>query len=285
MRSRIPEFDRQAESFDARAGLGPEAGAEIARAIMQLAGHGPDDLVLEIGAGTGELGQHLARQAARYLGLDLSRPLLSVFSSKLLAVPLAVADCEQPWPLPDGSVRAIVASRVAHRLRPEPVTGEAMRVLRPGGMLLIGQIQRDPASLMEQLRAERRRIASGGRGGGQERRREARSLIESLVAAGASELSPSVAARWERRRSPREIISGWEGLERGSGAGERRGGTGGRSGRRRQEFVELDDEQRTSVLRALRAWAEAAFGDLDRPVTIAEWYELRGVVLPGQQRA
>ena len=49
--------------------------------------------------------------------------------------------------------------------------------------------------------------------------------------------------------------------------------------------MELDDEQRTSVLRALRAWAEAAFGDLDRPVTIAEWYELRGVVLPGQQRA
>lgn len=284
MRSRIPEFDGQTESFDERAGIGSEAGEQIARVIVELAGLGPSDLVLEIGAGTGELGQHLARLPLRYLGLDLSRPLLSVFGAKLAGVPLAVADCEQPWPLPDGSVKAIVAARVAHRLRAAPVAREVSRVLRPGGVLLIGQIERDPASLMEQLRAQRRRITGGGPGehGVRQERRNARPLIESLVAEGAVVLPPRVVARWERGHSPRQIIAGWAGLQRGPGAGDRSGAADRPGGRRRREreFVELDEDRRAAVLRELVAWAEATYGDLDQPRLDAERFELRGVALP-----
>ena len=50
-----------------------------------------DDLVVELGAGTGEIGAHLARLPLRYVGLDSSPAMLDVFRAK--AAPcLTIAD-------------------------------------------------------------------------------------------------------------------------------------------------------------------------------------------------
>ncbi|HEX5499752.1 MAG TPA: hypothetical protein VFX03_11010, partial [Thermomicrobiales bacterium] len=62
------DFDEQALLYDARAGLPPAAGAAVARAVLAAADAGPADLVVEIGAGTGEIGADLARLAGRYVG-------------------------------------------------------------------------------------------------------------------------------------------------------------------------------------------------------------------------
>ena len=56
----------------------------MARAIVEQANAGADDLVLELGAGTGEIGVHLARLPVRYVGLDSSQAMLDVFRARQL---------------------------------------------------------------------------------------------------------------------------------------------------------------------------------------------------------
>ena len=80
----------------------------------------PGDLLLEIGAGTGEIGFEIARLHGRYVGLDLSLPMLRVFRGHQvgLSAPLAliVGDADRTWPITDQSVQAIFGSRSLHLL-------------------------------------------------------------------------------------------------------------------------------------------------------------------------
>ena len=70
---------QQASRYDARVGLPESVSAAVARAIVEQANAGADDLVLELGAGTGEIGVHLARLPVRYVGLDSSPAMLDLF--------------------------------------------------------------------------------------------------------------------------------------------------------------------------------------------------------------
>ena len=75
-------FDDQAQDFDRRAGLPPEACRSVAEAVAGMA----DGLVgplLDLGAGTGEIGLQLALQSRPYVALDLSVPMLASFRRKL----------------------------------------------------------------------------------------------------------------------------------------------------------------------------------------------------------
>ena len=73
-------FDAQAADFDRRAGLPAGAARRIAAAVMELAPAGRG-VLLDLGAGTGQIGEHLSRGArgTGYVGLDLSGPMLDVF--------------------------------------------------------------------------------------------------------------------------------------------------------------------------------------------------------------
>src|SRR6478609_9154678 len=75
-------FDDQALHYDERAGLPSDVGDLVARSIVRHAGAGPSDLVLELGAGTGEIGAHLARLPVRYVGVDSSATMLERFRKK-----------------------------------------------------------------------------------------------------------------------------------------------------------------------------------------------------------
>ncbi len=68
--------------YDARVGLPESVGAAVAAEIMACAELQTGDLVLELGAGTGEIGVHLARLPVRYVGLDSSPAMLDVFRAK-----------------------------------------------------------------------------------------------------------------------------------------------------------------------------------------------------------
>ena len=98
-------FDGQAADFDLRAGLPAGVAREIAAALVDLAPAG-SGVILDLGAGTGQIGEHLVRGRSPYVGIDVSGPMLAVFRRKLGGGgPLVRADAGAPWPLAAGTVK------------------------------------------------------------------------------------------------------------------------------------------------------------------------------------
>jgi SAM-dependent methyltransferase len=262
-------FDGQADQFDDCAGPGPEMGRRIAQAILELGGATGDDVILDVGAGTGAVGRHFATLPCRYLGLDLSGPMLEVFRRKLGPPPrhvlLVRADGDRPWPVRDRALAVVFASRMVHHLLARHVVHEVLRVCRPGGCLLLGRVERDADSLPSRLRRQKRRLlADHGlrtRGGGQ----AVRQVLDDCCARGATALPPTTAARWGRSGTPRQLLAAWEGKPRldSSAQGE-----------------EMSAGQRAAIVSALADWARGEFGDLDRVQEFAEEYTLQGARLP-----
>jgi SAM-dependent methyltransferase len=241
-------FDELAVHYDARAGLPGSVGAAVAQAIISQAAATADDLVLELGAGTGEIGAHLAHQPIRYVGLDVSPAMLEVFRAKAgdASPALLVADGDRTWPLADGGAAVVVASRVIHLLDPDHVARETMRVGRPAGLLILGRIVRDDDSFAECLR--RRRLDLLEAAGFMARQGEAgtRRVIEGCVARGGISLGRQWVAEWTSLTTPAAIIAGWDSLSR-------------------MGSIEVDPATRRKILSELRCWARAELGDLDRP--------------------
>jgi hypothetical protein len=256
-------FDRQASSYDRRAGLPPEARNAVAVELVRIASIHPTDLLVEIGAGTGQIGRALCAMPIRYLGLDLSRAMLTQFASwgrhDGCATPLAVADASSRWPLRDGSATAIFGSRSLHLLPLPHVMDEARRVAAPvRACVMVGWIARDSDDLRAIIRREMHAILARRGYVPNDAPSHARQLVDAFVAVGARPLSPSTVAAWRVRRSAREVIEGWREV-------------GGLAGR------DVPSAEKEEVLRDLAAWGERKFGSLDIGQTIEEKYMLAGV--------
>jgi SAM-dependent methyltransferase len=252
-------FDAQADDFHKRAGLEAAIGHSIAQAVLSLASLTPDDAVLEIGAGTGEIGRHLAAMPSRYLGLDVSSGMLRIFQRKLGIVSnrvlLAQADCDRPWPVRDRSITAVVASRVAHLLSANHVADEVTRVCRVGGYCLVGRVERDGHSIKSRLRRQRQVMLSEcgitARAGSQGSQR----VIDALAARGATALGTETVSSWTGTTTADDVISSWEAIPT-------------------RVDVELSAPARVVVLRGLRDWARRELGDLHQPEEFVERYAI-----------
>lgn len=96
-----------------------------------------DELILDAGCGTGLLLERIANRApkARLVGVD--RTVAMIRHAKPAVAGRIVGDVRS-LPLTDGSLDAVVMASVLQYLpRPEPVLSEVMRVLRPGGRIVI----------------------------------------------------------------------------------------------------------------------------------------------------
>lgn len=283
-------FDAQAAAFDRRAGLPPGVEEAVAHEVLACAfrtlpglrrsapGGSRSELLLDLGAGTGRIGVHLAATAAAaglgYLGLDLSSGMLARFRRRSAggdaaaepATPAAphllAADGDRPWPLVPGCCRVIFASRAAHLLSAEIVAREVLRAAAPGGAILVlGWVRRRPGSVRQALRRQMHELLAErgvqARSGNAERSR----LLDMLEEYGATFVPPVSVASWEVVERPADSLAGWRGKP-------------GLAGK------DVHPELQRDVLDRLEAWAGETFGPLDREFTSSESYQLSPLRLP-----
>lgn len=143
-------FDRAADFYDATRIHPPEVGARIAEALITAGRIPPGGHVLEIGVGTGRIALPLLARGVHLSGVDISPRMLDRLQAKYDegrrsavvawgALDARVADMTA-LPFADGRFDAVVAVHVLHLTTAwRRALDEALRVLAPGGRLLLGQ--------------------------------------------------------------------------------------------------------------------------------------------------
>jgi ArsR family transcriptional regulator len=148
-------FSRVAEEWDRLRAL-HYSDADIEKAVLQAAGPGPFDLVLDFGTGTGRMLTLFAPRARRVEGIDLSHQMLTVARSNLEEGDIGNASVRHgdatSAPYADRTASLVIIHQVLHFLDdPGRALAEAARVLKPGGRLIV--VDFAPHSL-EHLRSE-----------------------------------------------------------------------------------------------------------------------------------
>jgi SAM-dependent methyltransferase len=263
-------FDGQAVSFDRRTGLPEECCRAVAGKILEFGESHAGGLVVEVGCGTGQIGQWVVGPG-RYVGFDLSLNMLGEFRRRLgdsrSQTLLIQADANATWPFADGSASVIFSSRAMHLLGHEQVAAEVLRLASPdGAVLVLGRVERTPGSVKERMAQEmnerlRRRGLKGRRG-----ERRSRKLFEACERLGAELLEPVPVAAWKVSASPRQSLESWRGLA----------GLGG---------IPVSAETRAEVLDEVEAWAAEEFGGLDGVSEFEETYVLSPLRVPPANRA
>ncbi len=134
-------FSRVAEQWDQLRAM-QYSESEIESAIVQAAGEGPFDLVVDFGTGTGRMLALFASAAERVEGFDLSHQMLTVARSNLRAAEASNASVRHgdvcAAPCETNSADLVIIHQVLHYLDdPSRAIAEAARVLKPGGRLIV----------------------------------------------------------------------------------------------------------------------------------------------------
>jgi ubiquinone/menaquinone biosynthesis C-methylase UbiE len=254
-------YDSGADRFDERAGLSPEVCAEIAREVLTVSNLQSGELLLEIGAGTGQIGLELSARHAPYVALDRSDAMLEKFRRRLsqsAGASLLVADANRPWPVADGTVGAIFGSRVLHLLDSEHVVREIERVRRQGPtVILAGRVEREPSSVRQRLRRRMRELAAELGPLPREAGRRIEALFEACQRAGGHVLPEREVAIFTVSIAPARVLEAWQNKPDLAKAG-------------------LPPSEQREILAEVERWARDVFGDIAAPQPSLERYVLLG---------
>jgi len=152
-------FDRIATRYDFLnrvLSFGTDTGWR--RRTIALAEIGPGSVVLDVGAGTGDLSFAATARGARAIALDLSAGMLAVLSRRATdaqraAIEPLVGTIERA-PLPDASVDRIVSGFTVRNVGDLPrAFADMRRVLRPGGRAAILELSHPPNAAFARIYA------------------------------------------------------------------------------------------------------------------------------------
>ncbi|MDQ2861191.1 MAG: metalloregulator ArsR/SmtB family transcription factor, partial [Pseudomonadota bacterium] len=130
----------------------------VEAAIVEAAGEGPFERLVDLGSGTGRMLTLLGGRAKSAVGLDLSRQMLNIARGRVASAGLPTCELRHGdilgTGLGGGEADLVVVHQVLHYLgEPAAAVAEAARLTGPGGRLLI--VDFAPHDL-EFLRAEHR---------------------------------------------------------------------------------------------------------------------------------
>jgi ubiquinone/menaquinone biosynthesis C-methylase UbiE len=263
-------FDREAHRYDDTRGYAPEVAEAIGRALFALAGGHPGVRVLEIGVGTGRIAIPLARAGAQVTGIDVSPRMLERLRMKWTTEhgeegtggSLEVEEGDiTALPYAADAFDAVVAVHILHLVAEwRRALDEALRVVRQGGALLLGQDRRPNAESNELHRRWEQIVAELG---GDPRRPGAPfdKVVEELRGRGLS-VDITVPVTWTERRTLRAYL---EHL----------------ASRTTSATWVLPDEIFAESIVRLRAWVAEHFGDdLDVPLEERAEFHIARVVRP-----
>jgi SAM-dependent methyltransferase len=252
--------------FDRRAGLPAGIGRQIAAVLEELVPSG-GGVILDLCAGTGQIGEHLVRGRCRYLAIDVSAPMLAVFRRKLGAGDggaLVRADAGARWPIASGRTHLVFVSRAAHLLPPGVLVEETLRVASPrGALFVLGGVRSERDSLRAVLRRQMWRLLAERGVEGRNARRSQHRIADALVERGGEILAPRTAASWAVVDRAGDALAAWRA----------KSGLGGRA---------VAPEVQDDVLRRLEDWIRERYGSLDVARDATERYELAMVRLPSK---
>ncbi len=199
-------FGRYASSYVT--GWSNAGGPDLQR-LAELAGEHPGWEALDIATGGGHTALAIAPHVARVVATDITGPMLAAAREFIVGrgaanVDFQLADAED-LPFPGGSFD-LVSCRIAAHHFPDPArfVAEVVRVLRPGGLLLLQDqvTPEDPDAAAWITEFERRRDPSHSR---------ALSRAEWLGLLASSGLSVETEDRFEKRLSLIKWVNDQEG--------------------------------------------------------------------------
>ncbi len=135
----VEQFTKQAMPF---AQMPIHDGEDTNRLVIETAGIGPDDTVLDVACGPGLITCAVAAIAQHVTGIDITPAMIEEARKKQKSMGLTNMDWRVgdvfPLPFPESSFSAVITRYSFHHfLEPQAVLTEMVRVCQPGGRVAV----------------------------------------------------------------------------------------------------------------------------------------------------